>query len=46
MKDTIYHEDPLMNEIDVIGLYPADVAAVSARVTLTDPGSGGTRTDD
>jgi hypothetical protein len=33
-------------EIDVLGLYQPDVAAVAARSTACDPGSGPMRTDD
>lgn len=35
-----------VDEVDVLGLYPADVAAAASRVTACDPGSGPTRIDD
>ncbi len=37
---------PFMDEAEVIGLYPVDVAAVAGRTSLTDLGSGQWRTDD
>ena len=35
-----------VDEADVIGLYPVDIAAVASRTSLTDLGSGQWRTDD
>jgi hypothetical protein len=44
-----YHaadDEVVGTEIDVLGLYPPDAAAVAARTTACDPGSGPTRIDD
>lgn len=37
---------PLVDDVDVVGLRPVDVAAVAARATACDPGSGPTSMDD
>jgi hypothetical protein len=44
-----YHttdDEAIGTEIDVLGLYQADVAAVAAQTTACDPGSGPVRIDD
>lgn len=37
---------PLVDDHDVVGLRPVDVAAAAARATACDPGSGPMRMDD
>jgi hypothetical protein len=37
---------PFVSEDEVVGLYPADVAAAAGKATACDPGSGPTRVDD
>jgi hypothetical protein len=38
--------DPLLTQLDVLGLYRPDVAAAASRATACDPGSGPCRIDD
>jgi hypothetical protein len=45
-RDTVFYTDPLMNEADVIGLYEPAQAAVVARGSMTDQGSGQWKWDD
>jgi hypothetical protein len=37
---------PFIHQTDLSGWYPADSAAVAARTTACDPGSGPCRIDD
>jgi hypothetical protein len=45
-RDEEIYADPVVSEVDVIGLFPSDAAAAASRATACDPGSGPTRIDD
>jgi len=44
--EELHDAGPFVADVDVVGLYRADVAAAASRATACDPGSGPTRIDD
>jgi hypothetical protein len=45
LEDETY-TSPFVTEAEAVGLYDADLAAITGRQTACDPGSGPTRIDD